>query len=117
MRLLLFLLLGFASMASAETVQDLSQNNASPEEIIQKLNAPTIPHTPDVEVKEPVQVGRVVSLLRQSPDTPFYNFTIALSDDRVVTVYDANKLGLKPGDMVILKGEEAFWRIKSKVTR
>ena len=117
MRLVLFLLLGMMGVAHAETVQDLSQNNAFPDEIIQKLNASQVHPAPNVETKEPVQVGTVVSLLRQSPDTPFYNFTIALSDDRVVTVYDANKLHLKPGDTVILMGNQDFWRIKSKLPK
>ena len=117
MRLFLFLLLGLAGVAQAETMQDLSQNNASPEEIIQKLKTHTVVQSPKAEAKNPVQVGRVVSLLRQNSETPFYDFTIVLSDDRVITVSDANHLGLKPGDTVILAGDENFWRIKSKLAK
>ena len=117
MRFLLIFLLGLSGVAMAQTVQDLSRNNAFPEEIIQKLNAPQTAPIPEPEVKEPVQVGTVVSLLRQSYETPFYDFSIALEDGRVVTVSDANHLNLKPGDVVILSGTPAFWRIKSKVAK
>ena len=117
MRLFLFFLLGLAGVARAETLQNLSQNNASPDEIIKKLNEPQPEQPPQVESKEPVQVGTVVSLIRKGKDTPFYDFTIALSDGRVVSVSDANHLSLKPGDVVILTGEEKFWRIKSKISK
>ena len=117
MRLFLFFLLGLSGMARAETLQNLSQNNASPDEIIKKLNEPQVIPTPDEETKEPIQVGTIVSLIRKSPDTPFYEFTVALSDGRVVSVTDANHLSLKPGEAVILTGEEKFWRIKSKISK
>ena len=110
-------LLGVSGMAYAETIQDLSRNNASPEEIIQKLSEPKIVYTPNIETKEPVQVGRLISLIRKDPETPFYDFTIALSDDQVVTVSDANHLNLKPGDTVILTGSRDFWQIKSKLPK
>ena len=117
MKLFLFLLLGLVYGARAETVQDLSQNNASPEEIIKKLNTPQVSPAPKEAQKEIVQVGRVVSLIRRHADTPFYEFTIALTDGRAVMVTDANHWGLKPGDGVILKGEDAFWQIKSKMVK
>lgn len=117
MKLFLFLLLGMASVVHAETLQDLTQHNASPEEIIQKLNAPQVTQVPNVETKESVRVGTVISLIRQSSETPFYDFTIALADGRVITVSEANHLALKPNDTVILSGKQNFWRIKSKVAK
>ncbi|MBR6412094.1 MAG: hypothetical protein IKS41_02905 [Alphaproteobacteria bacterium] len=115
MRFFLLLLLGMAGVARAETMQDLSQNNASPEEIIQKLKTHTVVQSPKAEARNTVHVGTVMSLIRKSPDTPFYDFTIALTDNRVITVSDTNHLGLKPGDMVILTEKEYFWQIKSRL--
>ena len=117
MKLFLLLLLGMTTVVHAETLQNLTQNNASPEEIIQKLNVQQVVYTPDIEAKEPIQVGTVISLIRRGSDTPFYDFTIALSDGRVITVSDANHLALKPNDMIILSENQGFLRIKSKVSK
>ena len=117
MKLFLFLLLGLVYGARAETVRDLSQNNASPEEIIQKLNEPDTPKNTVPKSKKPIQVGTLVSLIHKGDDTPFYEFTISLTDGQVVTVTDANHWGLRPGDGVILMGNEDFWRIKDTLPK
>lgn len=65
MRLLFFFLFSIIGIVRAETLQNLSQNNASPDEIIRQLNtvSASSPNA-DIPTSESIQVGTLVSLIQ-----------------------------------------------------
>ncbi|MBQ7413124.1 MAG: hypothetical protein IJV07_02485 [Alphaproteobacteria bacterium] len=108
-----FFLITFCGLpVLAATVEDLLQTNASPDEIINQLEHPT-PSLPSKE-NEFIQIGTIVSLIQNKEDETKYDFTIELlSDGSLITVIQDNAIGLRPGDMVKIVGDNP--KIEEKI--
>ena len=107
----------FASNVMAQTPEQLSEQNAFPDEIIAELhkenNAVTV--LKNTSETKTVRIGVISSLLKRTDNPNLYDFAVSFDDGRVLTITQDNGFGLKPNDLVKTALEKGLTRILGKV--
>ena len=114
MRYLTIIFLLFSSIAFAENIQNLTQTNAFPNEIIDMLQSKKEEIPLNSQVKEIIQIG-IISSLKKHADNNTYDITLSFLDGRTTLITQDISISLKSGDKVKLIQKHGQWHITEKI--
>ena len=114
MRYLIIVFLLFPTFSFAENIENLTQINAFPNEIIDMLQSKKEETPLNSQEKEIIQIG-IISSLKKHADNNTYDITLSFLDGRTILITQDNLSSLKSWDKVKLTQKQGQWRITEKI--